>query len=58
MEFRGGFKVDVNNLIVRYLLNYNIEGTKWSTIARSLTQRTENAVKNRYKSLFKKEIKE
>ncbi len=33
-------------------------GTKWSTIAKRLTGRTENAVKNRFKSLIKKEKKE
>ncbi len=32
-------------------------GCKWSTIAKKLKGRTENSVKNRYKSLIKKERK-
>jgi len=41
------------------LLNISLQiGMKWSNIAKKLTGRTENAVKNRFKSLIKKEKKE
>jgi len=33
-------------------------GTQWSSLAKRLSKRTENAVKNRFKSLMKKERKE
>ncbi|EAR91055.3 Myb-like DNA-binding domain protein (macronuclear) [Tetrahymena thermophila SB210] len=42
-----------------HLLQLSYEnGSKWSYIAKQLKERTENAVKNRYKSLLRKEEKE
>ncbi|KAL4462109.1 hypothetical protein ABPG74_000954 [Tetrahymena malaccensis] len=42
-----------------HLLQLSFEnGSKWSYIAKELKERTENAVKNRYKSLLRKEEKE
>ncbi|KAL4483607.1 hypothetical protein ABPG72_006673 [Tetrahymena utriculariae] len=42
-----------------HLLQLSYEnGSKWSFIAKQLKERTENAVKNRYKSLLRKEEKE
>lgn len=48
------FPLIVNKNIYIYILL----GTQWSSIAKRLSKRTENAVKNRFKSLMKKERKE
>ena len=48
---RGSWTVEED---IRILENYKTHGNKWSVISKSITNRTESAVKNRIKSMLNK----